>query len=63
MHSLMIEETVAKFDEEKAYATQEKEVFVSHDWSGPTSSGTDSLLSSVTAEKSSFSISFTAIHR
>lgn len=29
----MIEETVAKFDDEKAYAKQEKEVFVSHDWS------------------------------
>lgn len=62
MHSLMIEETVAKFDDEKAYAKQEKEVFVSHDWSDPKSCGTDSL-SSVTAEKSSFSILFTAIHR
>lgn len=29
MHSLMIEETVAKFDDDKAYAKQEKEVFVS----------------------------------
>lgn len=29
MHSLTIEEAVAKFDNEKAYAKQEKEVFVS----------------------------------
>lgn len=63
MHSLMIEETVAKFDDEKAYAKQEKEVFVSQYWSEPKSSGTDAMLSSVTAEKSSFSILFTAIHR
>lgn len=62
-HSLMVEEIVAKFDNEKAYAKQEKEVFVSHDWSDPKSFGTNSLLSSVTAEKSSFSILFTIIHR
>lgn len=63
MQSLMTEETVAKFYDGKAYAKKEKEGFVSHDWPDSKSSGTDSFLSSVTAERSSFSILFTAIHR
>lgn len=39
----MTEETIAKFDAEKAYAEKEKEVFVSHNWSDPKFSGTDSF--------------------
>lgn len=43
MHSSVTEEVVAKFDDIKAYAQQEGEVFVSHNWSDPNSSRTDSL--------------------